>query len=213
MDRKPLQLTRADLRVIAQMISNKVIGETTRLMDKNFLRGEIVTISGCLADVLIEGDSIVTPGLVSLDSYNPVVGDKILLGNIGSMGINKVILGNMDCSLRHKVGTFMSGGGDQVITGIGFKPRLVRFEYLGSNITTRAQHGGGTMDGTNQWAYWITTDGAATVSAFITNGCIVRKNIANNLLDQAAFVSFDGDGFTINWSTVSSELWGYEAFG
>ena len=120
--------------------------------------------------------------------------------------------------------------GNQGYTGVGFKPGLVIFLYTNrdaedteaTNTYSGTFAGGiglGATDGTNTW----------TVSTHDDNnngtpdpGSVCDSLAIKILLDdgsgvdsEADFVSFDSDGFTLNWTTADATTnyqWGYIAF-
>lgn len=104
--------------------------------------------------------------------------------------------------------------GNQSVTGVGFLPKAVLFYYTlqtadGSGVNF--EWGIGAMTGTgagNQWAVWATSLDAAAASdndSRTSNAnCVTAINSSATTILAATYVSFDADGFTINWSVVTS---------
>jgi len=103
--------------------------------------------------------------------------------------------------------------GNHSVTGIGFKPHLVIF-FGGAKADPQ---GGGSGADMNLWfgvanralEQWVSTinciNGAATTdatSAFSATSCILTHTTASAKLFEAAIVSMDDDGFTVNFTTA-----------
>ncbi|WP_192378821.1 hypothetical protein [Rhodococcus rhodochrous] len=119
----------------------------------------------------------------------------------------------------YKIGTIASSTvsttGNKSITGVGFKPKLVRLGVLESNMTgfPALTDGGFTADaqycrgwvadpGAGQWYRWSST-----------SYCLQRYNATGGTpMLQIAKVSMDNDGFTINVSNASNLALFYEAY-
>lgn len=130
----------------------------------------------------------------------------------------------------HK-GVIVSPGstGDQAITGVGFVPKFVLFWYTQATtdgaVTGAAPMsiGAGTRDGgaTQQWYLGSFEDDATAASSTgaIQNTTAALKGVLNSnpAIDFAlTLVTFDSDGFTVNWSdlpAVSSTVIHYWALG
>lgn len=111
--------------------------------------------------------------------------------------------------------------GTQVISGLGFTPKLIQFFTSAPDSQGGAGTGGyGMSDGVNNWAYsWSSRDG-------VGSGRLRDKTksflLAGNPLGGGVEISFagvvtsiDSDGFTVNITTawdVDGEVW-YNAFG
>lgn len=112
-------------------------------------------------------------------------------------------------------GATFSTTGNKVITGVGFRPKYVKFTILQTSSSTVAQTGIGEM----------TADGTQSVSATYgtgsthgrnssTTSCIGWMSSASAFGMGASFVSMDDDGFTINVTTASAAFAiTYTAFG
>ena len=112
--------------------------------------------------------------------------------------------------------------GSQPITGIGFQPKAVIF--MSANLT--ADGGGddshvmvGATDGTRQWVQsHINRNALANVglSGSQDNTKCINVRLTGGAVDgEAAIVSLDADGFTINWTNapVGAALIDYIAIG
>lgn len=109
----------------------------------------------------------------------------------------------------------VSTTGNKVVTGLGFRPRTVKFFYARDNSTGFYSNGFGFMTATIQRAYGGQFRTSASLEGAIgqvTNRCIYAVTQANAVLVAAERVSLDPDGFTINVLTTASysEVW-YEA--
>lgn len=117
-----------------------------------------------------------------------------------------------------KVGSFTAsaGTGNKAVTGVGFRPKRVDFTFLSGAGTTNASIGNGSMDAAgNQHVEIKASDGSAASQNSATDGCIgvPAATINSNFYNKAAFVSMDGDGFTVNFSIHTAPVpVGYRAF-
>lgn len=112
-------------------------------------------------------------------------------------------------ALSAKVGTLSCPGstGNQAITGVGFQPKAVLFW---GNKRTSA----GTSSSQFQFYVGMATSSSSRACSAISNGafrtdnlntkCIFLKNDASTTVLTADLTSMDADGFTLNWSVVSS---------
>ncbi|HEY6019606.1 MAG TPA: hypothetical protein VIY48_06785, partial [Candidatus Paceibacterota bacterium] len=110
------------------------------------------------------------------------------------------------------VGSFAAPGstGNHAVTGVGFKPRKVRF-VVGLSTGTNNLYNEGVMDDAgNQWA-WASAGraGAGTQSvAPSTTRCLLQYDLSAGGVftkeQEAHYVSMDSDGFTINFDTSTS---------
>src|SRR5205823_2712739 len=105
--------------------------------------------------------------------------------------------------------------GDQSVTGVGFRPDIVIHAQAGSFIasipttTTHGAHGLSMMDNTG--AQWSSISGSVTASNFSdtqryqrSNKCLGGIGSDLSVVKEAAWVSMDSDGFTINHSIANS---------
>jgi hypothetical protein len=115
-----------------------------------------------------------------------------------------------------KIGTFTSSGstGHQAITGVGFTPVLVKFTNLPVSGTSASSVSIGAMTTSNQ--YWVTSSSTTSaVSRYtVTDHCFGTITAGTNTIGcEAAYVSMDSDGFTVNITTGGSNSFTYEAWG
>jgi hypothetical protein len=96
--------------------------------------------------------------------------------------------------------------GNLSITGIGFKPRLVTFDVIAPSGTL-VQLGTGSMTESAQHSTYATTDGTLAVGSVTANKPLLVRDAANAIAMDASFVSMDADGFTLNFTTVTSRPW------
>ena len=113
-------------------------------------------------------------------------------------------------------GATLGSTGNKAITGVGFTPKLVRFVVLESNATSFPSLSDGAMTASSQYARGIALDVGVGANArwSTTSACISRRNQAGTVNLQAAYVSMDAGGFTINVTTSSSSFdVAYECYG
>lgn len=127
--------------------------------------------------------------------------------------------------MNAKVGTFTapsSTTGNQAVTGVGFTPKALL-------LWTTYQTASGYTDGCYFGIGW--TDGAAfaytamesddnsspndTNRTTTTTSLVAIQNLSGSSVRVGAFVSFDADGFTINWTTADAvaPIFHYMAIG
>ncbi|MEX2080028.1 MAG: hypothetical protein WEC33_00285, partial [Dehalococcoidia bacterium] len=117
-----------------------------------------------------------------------------------------------------KVGSFQGGGssGAQAITGLGFTPKAILFFTSGSSAASGTWAAnfhmgvGFTAGASNSMAAVASSQDAGAVTnsdrGIATTKCIHITDFNAGIKMEASLVSFDGDGFTINWSTASSNI-------
>lgn len=93
-----------------------------------------------------------------------------------------------------------TASGDQAVTGVGFKPRLLIF-IAGINNTTQMSVGG--TDGTSQGYTNDRNSVGAGTYGLATNGCI-QFNQGSGTTQTAVIASMDTDGFTLTWTKAGS---------
>ena len=105
-----------------------------------------------------------------------------------------------------KVGNFsLSATGAKSVTGVGYKPKFVAFDFLQDAITTRLVAARGATDGTNQYARaGVSTATPNAAGTYSTSKCLLVINTAGTVLIDAAITSLDSDGFTLNVTTYTS---------
>lgn len=131
---------------------------------------------------------------------------------------------------KTKVAQFNPSGttGNQSITGVGFKPSAIMFMH--HDESSAGGHVGqtelgakfmfGVSDETNDYSIvsFMIGGNGFSYSGVYNDACII--NITSVLTGKASLVSFDSDGFTLNWSdAMGSTYWieyiaigGVEAF-
>lgn len=125
-------------------------------------------------------------------------------------------------ALSTKVGSFTkpSVTGNQVITGVGFQPKAIVVWTAGSNSASGTWTSyyfnviGFSTGPSNSYCTAASSRDASTAantSRASTTGLITIVD-SNTLYDQAGLVSFDSDGFTINWSTINNGVAGAVVF-
>ena len=115
-------------------------------------------------------------------------------------------------------GSFANGSNGNVsVSGIGFQPSYLRFTIAYKNGSSNViRYGVGYTDGFNEFNHWIYGDssGFRTISSN-SRCCGVADRISGNIVDKCdgSFVSFDSDGFTLNFTNADSNYTIYvEAF-
>lgn len=84
-----------DANKVADSIERMIKKSNDNTVSRMYKRGVVATINGQYADVYIEGNPVSTKGILSLDSYTPKIGDKVLVLSIGDSGANQIILGGL----------------------------------------------------------------------------------------------------------------------
>lgn len=122
-------------------------------------------------------------------------------------------------ALSSKVVSFTkaTSTGNQSVTGVGFQGKVAIFytvgagsnnSWIGSTIATigfaAINSSNAYSDGNIAWSQQQSSD--PTVSARrASDSAICFHRYDGVLRDEADFVSFDSDGFTVNWTTVSAD--------
>jgi hypothetical protein len=102
--------------------------------------------------------------------------------------------------------------GNVAVTGVGFQGNFAMHVGLGALITSNPVTTGnirqflGAMTASAQWAiHMLDQDNQSNTNtrrAQHTDCCILDRSTAGSLIAKAAFVSFDSDGFTVNFSSA-----------
>ena len=118
--------------------------------------------------------------------------------------------------LEAKSGTFTASAstGNQAVTGIGFQPKAIIFFTIGNTVVGNRDNAvvvyGAASSSSARGAsalHMVHEDNPSNVdSASRTTRCIIAINGAGTVIGEADFVSFDSDGFTVNWSTAFSNV-------
>lgn len=113
-------------------------------------------------------------------------------------------------------GTFtISGTGNKAVTGVGFTPKLVVFDWVAGSSATADNNTSGWMTSTAQFAKWSSSNSGANTSArnAYTDSCFANGSSASSTAsERASYVSMDSDGFTVNVSTSASGTWAFIAY-
>lgn len=126
-----------------------------------------------------------------------------------------------------KRGSFVANTstGNQAISGLGFQPKLVLFLAVGRTAVGEAQgdlklclgaaSGSGAADQWAQARYVQDNVASSNCGQRSDSKCIIVPLGTTTVDGEASLVSFDADGFTINWSDApaSAFLIEYIAFG
>lgn len=132
-------------------------------------------------------------------------------------GTNKIIqtLSDPNNIIQYKVGTFTSSAstGNQSVTGLGFRPRLIILG-MGAGAVDSLIHGWGAATASDSVSMWgaRTDDTNTGAQGTSSTRVILWTNTAGTVVANATLVSMDTDGFTLNWSVADSRLVGYIAF-
>jgi hypothetical protein len=127
--------------------------------------------------------------------------------------------GNVTASPGFKIGIIaaatLGSKGKKSITGVGFKPRLVRFQLLPSASTSFMGYASGAMTSTSQYFSAVAGVSNSSQSRYsATNRCFGFLTASTgSIMLEMAYVSMDNDGFSINVITASSAFSiAYEAY-
>ena len=93
--------------------------------------------------------------------------------------------------------------GNQSITGIGFKPRLILFQtgISGGSTWMSVGQSDGVINTCQEWAL----NAGGTLGAFAqTTAGIQRDDAAGANYQSFVVTSFDADGFTLTWTKVGT---------
>ena len=160
--------------------------------------------------------------------YTSTVGGKLVLKSTGFYNdFQKTISSKVSPTTTIKQGFFKKRGGigTQQVTGVGFTPKAVIFYWtrqIASGFSADINAGMGFATGqSNQSAVSVTMLDNKNRSDqgrhYSVSNCIILLSGGGppNLLASASFVSFDADGFTLNWtdSDTNQYLIHYIAFG
>ena len=104
-------------------------------------------------------------------------------------------------------GSTISSTGVKTITGLDFKPKLVKFTVLPPNNTAASTTATGAMDdGGTQFTTSTVTTASASVRASHQAGCIgiYSSSGGGSWFMFAKYTSMDDDGFSIEVTTAAS---------
>ena len=121
-------------------------------------------------------------------------------------------------STRIKVGTFTSSGstGNQLITGVGFRPRLLIIGFgQGDTGFSRGSLGWGTSSSAQASVISMSDSAGDEGGLPVSSSAIIRRATIGGAGTPdivGVLVSLDADGFTINWTAASAVDMAYIAF-
>ena len=139
---------------------------------------------------------------------------------VTQINITSATVANLGSFLGYKIKTFTANvaTGNQSITGVGFKPRLVIFIYCIGDSADFLFSIGAAMgsEANSQFVFAALRGGdSGSGSKAMTNTyCLEVVNTSGAVTSRFQYVSSDADGFTINKLTTSggAEEIGYIAF-
>jgi hypothetical protein len=111
--------------------------------------------------------------------------------------------------------------GNVSYTSIGFQPKLlilfgVNLAATGDNDSTGFESSYGMTDGTDSYCWGISYGAGGTPRRAYHDTSVYRLvSTASAITAEAEIVSFDADGFTLNWTTAAASGWsiGFLAVG
>jgi hypothetical protein len=116
-----------------------------------------------------------------------------------------------------KIGSFTVPGstGHFSVTGLGFKPKIVKFFFLNTISVSDAVTGIGGADAAGNQFAACTHVSAGNINDYsaVSNCLAYTPYNTDSPATLASFVSMDSDGFTINFSNVGGGAWAWEAWG
>jgi hypothetical protein len=116
--------------------------------------------------------------------------------------------GTVPLSGSYAVGSFTCPGstGSNATTGVGFRPRYI--ELFSINMSTNALYavgfGGGVVGSTRSWGLAQTGSTSNSTASVTTNALQAITAGSASVVVQATLTSFDADGFTLNFTAVST---------
>jgi hypothetical protein len=132
--------------------------------------------------------------------------------------VNRIVetLSIPDNLIKYKVGTFSSSSstGNQRITGVGFRPRLLVLGMgSGAGDAIVAALGWGTSSTERVAVFGFRSDDTNTGGVTTDTARIIQwTDVAATVVGRADLVSLDSDGFTLNWTVAQSRTIAYIAF-
>jgi hypothetical protein len=152
-----------------------------------------------------------------LDSWNATNFTLNWTTNDGSAHvIHFLAIGGSQVSAQMLSWAMRTSTGDQAVTGVGFTPEVVVHIHAGAGFTSTPPastvHWGfgiGAMDRSGgQWAttgFSVDASGTSDTQGYQrTNQTIAAIDAGLGVAKEAAYVSMDSDGFTVNFSTANS---------
>lgn len=110
-------------------------------------------------------------------------------------------------------GSTLGSTGNKSITGVGFRPKLIKLSMMPPNSSGNVLFGFGAATESDQYVVAGTASTSATRRHSSTSHCIAYMGTAETPSLLASRVSLDEDGFTLNVSIASSTFdVAYEAY-
>lgn len=78
---------------IAALVKSEINKAVSNLATRSIYRAEVVAVAGNRCNVIMEHATGVHPNLLCMSGYQPMVGDQVLILNIGLSGSNFVVIG------------------------------------------------------------------------------------------------------------------------
>ena len=145
-------------------------------------------------------------------------GDNIAANAITTVKVANEAINPAKRSGGYKTGTIpgstFSTTGNKAITGVGFRPKMVRFTVVPTTSNTTLIGGNGSMDEDgDQFSFLLWATSTTAARRGFSASCIGFMDTSTTTGMAASYVSMNTDGFTINVSTANGTFdIGYEAF-
>ena len=78
---------------VAQLVKSEINKAISGLANRSVYRAEVVAVAGSRVNVIMEHASGVHPNILCMSGYQPMVGDQVLILNIGLSGSNFICIG------------------------------------------------------------------------------------------------------------------------
>lgn len=78
---------------VAQLVKSEINKAISGLANRSVYRAEVVAVAGSRVNVIMEHAAGVHPNILCMSGYQPVVGDQVLILNIGLSGSNFIVIG------------------------------------------------------------------------------------------------------------------------
>lgn len=110
-------------------------------------------------------------------------------------------------------GTVLGSTGNKTITGVGFKPKLVRFTLMPTYSSAAANFATGAMTPTGQFASTMASSGTNSARSSSSTASFLYVSSSGTTILRFEYVSMNNDGFTINVVDANSDFRvSYEAY-
>lgn len=172
----------------------------------------------------ITADSLATNTIAEGTAASGVTVDGLLIKDSKLATNNSVVTSNITdgaVTPAKRTGGFYAGTftisatGNKAITGVGFTPKFVMFDWVATASSSADNNTSGWMTATAQFAKWSSSNSAGNSSArnAYTNLCLATGASASSTANEtAAYVSMDADGFTINVTAQNGGTWAFVAY-